>query len=49
MAKNAKKNLGLKIGLFENFWSLGEFLEWFGVFSDRSGVVWSILERPGEG
>ena len=43
MAKNAKK-IWPKIGAFGECL---EFLEWFGVF-ERSGVVWSILERPDE-
>ena len=43
----AKKQsiLGEKLEFLEKFWSFREFLEWFGGVLDRSGVVWSILER----
>ena len=44
MEKKAKK-FGPKIGVFGECL---EFLEWFGVFLERSGVVLSILERTVE-
>ena len=34
-----------KVEFLENFWSFEEFLEWFGVVLESSGVVLSILER----
>ena len=36
MAKNDKKIWAEKLEFLENFWSFGEFLEWFGVFLERS-------------
>ena len=38
MPEKAKK-LGRKLEFLENFWSFGEFLEWFGVFLERAEEV----------
>ena len=43
LAKNDQKFGPKKLEFGENFWSFREFLEWFGVFLDRSdwcGVFW---------
>ena len=36
--KKRQKVSAEKLEFLENFWSFAEFLEWFGVFLERSGV-----------